>query len=71
MNDRLLSMREKILALKDKIKLLKRKTKKTGDDIVNGENIHEVLEKLTREEKAYEAKHANLQGKIDEAKYKM
>jgi hypothetical protein len=36
------------LTIKEKIKLLRRKTKKTGNDIVDGENIHEVLEKLDR-----------------------
>jgi hypothetical protein len=50
---------------------LKRKTKKTGNDIVDGENIHEVFEKLDRELKSYEAKQANLESKIDGSKYKI
>ena len=34
------------MGLKEKIKLLRRKTKKTGNDIVNGDNIAELMEKL-------------------------
>lgn len=66
-----MSLREKILTIKEKIKLLKRKTKKTGNDIVDGENIHEVFEKLDRELKSYEAKQANLESKIDGSKHKI
>lgn len=43
---------------------MKKKTKKSGEDILNVEDVHELVEKLEKENKNYELKLASLEGKL-------